>query len=164
MGLGCSEREDELVAPKAVHKMKLVAMCSARGFGARPGSVERDALDFDLALNSPCDSSAVMFGGSKRQEPLLGEDIESFSEGSSEIESTKCCSNCPGGIKVWKWTLTILSIFCAPLAMAIVTKECGFTVILSCLLYIFGWLGSVIHALIVIWGSKTVDRNYTAAK
>ena len=104
------------------------------------------------------------FGG-KTEEPLLDDGIDSFSEGSSEVEGDGCgkclrCSCCPDPIVAYKWGLTVLSIFLAPLSMFLATKECGFHVFLSIFLYILGFVGAVVHALIVIWMTKTVERNY----
>ena len=102
-------------------------------------------------------SKMSFFSSSKTDDPLLAD----FEAESSEKQSQKCCSNCPSGLRLFKWGLTLLSIFCAPIAMFLVTKECGFHLILSCILYILGWVGSVVHALVVIWCTKMVDRNYT---
>lgn len=68
-----------------------------------------------------------------------------------------------GGLRSWKWALTVLSVFVPPLAVFLGLRELGMQFVISCILFIFGWIGGVIHALSIIWCTKWVDRAYTNA-
>ena len=93
------------------------------------------------------------FSSEKGDEPLLDE-----TDGAAEPKKT--CWACDSSLKAYKIFLSIISVFLAPLAMFMATKECGFHVILSVVLYILGFVGAILHALIVIWGTRIVDRNW----
>ena len=80
-----------------------------------------------------------------------------------EDQSSKPSAKKCGGIRAWKWCLTVLSVFLPPVAVFLGTKEVGFHLVLNIVLFVLGWIGAVVHAVSIIWCTSWVDRAYESA-